>query len=69
MLVQPTLFDSTRAPQGMHIGWAYCHVPNGSEVDMLNRIEDQIERFAPGFKDCVVARRVFAFREMQQPEQ
>ncbi|HEX7962725.1 MAG TPA: NAD(P)/FAD-dependent oxidoreductase, partial [Terriglobales bacterium] len=66
LLVQPTLFDPTRAPQGMHIGWAYCHVPNGSEVDMLGRIEAQIERFAPGFKDCIVARRVFAPRDLEQ---
>ena len=66
LLVQPTLFDPTRAPQGMHIAWAYCHVPNSSEVDMLSRIEAQIERFAPGFKDCVVARRVLAPRDLQQ---
>ena len=66
LLVQPTLFDPTRAPQGMHIAWAYCHVPNGSEVDMLGRIESQIERFAPGFKDCIIARRVFAPRDLEQ---
>jgi len=66
LLVQPTLFDPTRAPQGMYIAWTYCHVPNGSEVDMLGRIETQIERFAPGFKDCIVARRVFATRDLQQ---
>ena len=66
LLVQPTLFDSTRAPQGMHIAWAYCHVPNGSEVDVLDRIEAQIERFAPGFKDCIIARRVFAPRDLEQ---
>jgi phytoene dehydrogenase-like protein len=66
LLVQPTLFDPTRAPQGMHVGWAYCHVPNSSEVDMLGRIEAQIERFAPGFKDCVIARRVFAPRDLEQ---
>ena len=57
LLSQPTLFDSTRAPEGKHIAWAYCHVPNGSEVDMLEPIESQIERFAPGFRDCVLARR------------
>jgi len=66
LLAQPTLFDSTRAPQRMHIAWAYCHVPNGSEVDMSGRIEAQIERFAPGFKDCIVARRVLAPRDLQQ---
>lgn len=66
LLAQPTLFDSARAPQGMHIAWAYCHVPNGSEVDMSGRIEAQIERFAPGFKDCIVARRVLAPRDLQR---
>jgi phytoene dehydrogenase-like protein len=59
LLAQPTLFDSTRAPEGKHIAWAYCHVPNGSAFDMLPRLEAQIERFAPGFRDCVLARRVF----------
>jgi len=59
LLVQPTLFDGTRAPVGKHIAWAYCHVPNASQVDMRARIESQIERFAPGFLDCVLARRVF----------
>jgi len=59
LLVQPTLFDGTRAPAGKHIAWAYCHVPNGSTVDMLGRLEGQIERFAPGFLDCVLAKRVF----------
>jgi len=50
----------------MHIAWAYCHVPNGSEIDMLGRIEALIERFAPGFRDCVVARRVLAPRNLEQ---
>ncbi len=58
LLAQPTLFDPSRAPAGKHIAWAYCHVPNGSTFDMQNRLEDQIERFAPGFRDCVLARRV-----------
>jgi len=58
LLAQPTLFDPSRAPQGRHIAWAYCHVPNGSEFDMLPRLEAQIERFAPGFRDCVLARGV-----------
>jgi phytoene dehydrogenase-like protein len=58
LLAQPTLFDTTRAPEGKHIAWAYCHVPNGSTVDMLPRIEAQIERFAPGFRDCVLGRHV-----------
>ena len=58
LLVQPTLFDSSRAPAGKHIAWAYCHVPAGSTADMLPRIEAQIERFAPGFRDRVLARSV-----------
>jgi phytoene dehydrogenase-like protein len=60
LLAQPSLFDKTRAPEGKHTAWAYCHVPNGSNVDMLERFERQIERFAPGFRDCVIARRVFS---------
>lgn len=59
LVAQPTLFDPGRAPEGRHIAWAYCHVPNGSRVDMLERLENQIERFAPRFRDCVLARRVF----------
>lgn len=58
LVVQPSLFDPTRAPDGRHTAWAYCHVPNGSTVDMTSRIEAQIERFAPGFRDCVLARSV-----------
>ena len=58
LAVQPSLFDPTRAPEGKHVLWAYCHVPNGSTVDMTERIEAQIERFAPGFRDCILARRV-----------
>lgn len=60
LLAQPTVFDPSRAPAGKHIAWAYCHVPNGATVDMLDRIENQIERFAPGFRDCVLARRIFS---------
>jgi phytoene dehydrogenase-like protein len=60
LLVQPSLFDPSRAPAGKHTAWAYCHVPNGSTYDMLPRIEAQIERFAPGFCECILARRVFA---------
>jgi phytoene dehydrogenase-like protein len=55
---QPSLYDETRAPAGKHVLWAYCHVPNGSTVDMTERIEEQIERFAPGFRDCVLMRKV-----------
>ncbi len=58
LAAQPTLFDATRAPQGKHLLWAYCHVPNGSAFDMTERIEAQIERFAPGFRDCILARHV-----------
>jgi len=58
LLVQPTLFDPSRAPEGKHIAWAYCHVPFGCDVDMTKAIEDQIERFAPGFRDLVLARSV-----------
>ncbi|MGA2205502.1 MAG: NAD(P)/FAD-dependent oxidoreductase [Terracidiphilus sp.] len=60
LVAQPTLYDSSRAPGGKHILWAYCHVPNGSTADMTERIESQIERFAPGFRDCVLARHVSA---------
>jgi phytoene dehydrogenase-like protein len=58
LVVQPSRFDATRAPDGKHTLWAYCHVPNGSTVDMRERIESQIERFAPGFRDCIEARSV-----------
>lgn len=58
LVVQQSLFDDTRAPPGQHTGWAYCHVPNGSTVDMTAVIEAQIERFAPGFRDLVLARHV-----------
>jgi phytoene dehydrogenase-like protein len=58
LAAQPSLFDDSRAPKGRHVLWAYCHVPNGSGVDMVERIEAQIERFAPGFRDCVLERHV-----------
>jgi phytoene dehydrogenase-like protein len=58
LVAQPTLFDPTRAPEGKHVLWAYCHVPNGSTEDMTARVEAQIERFAPGFRDCILARSV-----------
>jgi phytoene dehydrogenase-like protein len=60
LLAQPSLFDPTRAPAGKQTAWAYCHVPNGSTADMLPKIEAQIERFAPGFREVVLARRVFS---------
>jgi phytoene dehydrogenase-like protein len=58
ILVQPSLFDPTRAPAGKHVAWAYCHVPNGSTADMTDRIEAQVERFAPGFRARILARHV-----------
>ncbi|MBV8049997.1 MAG: NAD(P)/FAD-dependent oxidoreductase [Acidobacteriaceae bacterium] len=66
LLAQPTLFDPSRAPAGKHIAWAYCHVPNGSTFDMLPRLEAQIERFAPGFCDCILARRVFTPSDLEK---
>jgi phytoene dehydrogenase-like protein len=65
LLAQPSLFDSSRAPAGKHTAWAYCHVPNGSKVNMLERLEAQIERFAPGFRDCILARRVFSPADLE----
>jgi phytoene dehydrogenase-like protein len=56
LLAQPTLSDPSRAPTGKHVAWAYCHVPSGSVIDLTEHIEGQIERFAPGFRDCVLAR-------------
>ena len=56
LVAQQSRFDDTRAPDGKHTLWAYCHVPNGSTVDMSERIEAQIERFAPGFRDLIIAR-------------
>jgi phytoene dehydrogenase-like protein len=60
LVVQQSLFDPTRAPAGKHTVWAYCHVPNGSTFDMTTRIEAQIERFAPGFRERILARHVMA---------
>ena len=60
LLAQPSLFDDARAPSGKHTGWAYCHVPNGSTEDMTDRIEAQVERFAPGFRELVLARNATA---------
>ena len=56
LLTQPSLWDATRAPEGRHTAWAYCHVPNGSTIDRTDVIEAQIERFAPGFRDRILAR-------------
>jgi phytoene dehydrogenase-like protein len=65
LLAQPSLFDSSRAPAGKHTAWAYCHVPNGSTISALEPLENQIERFAPGFRDCVLARRVFSPADLE----
>ena len=58
LLSQPSLFDPSRAPEGRHTVWAYCHVPNGSRVDVTDRIEAQVERFAPGFRERILKRSV-----------
>jgi phytoene dehydrogenase-like protein len=65
LLTQPSIFDPTRAPAGKHTAWAYCHVPNGSTIDRTQAIEDQMERFAPGFRDCVLARRVWSPADLE----
>jgi len=66
LLAQPSLFDSSRAPEAKHTAWAYCHVPHGSTVDVTERIERQVERFAPGFRNTILARHVFAASQMEQ---
>jgi phytoene dehydrogenase-like protein len=66
LVVQPTIADPSRAPADRHTLWAYCHVPNGSTVDMTSRVEAQIERFAPGFRDCIAARHVMNTAEMER---
>ena len=66
LVVQPTRFDPTRAPEGRHTLWAYCHVPNGSAVDMRERIEAQIERFAPGFRDCIIERSLMTPADLER---
>jgi len=58
LFVQPTLFDGSRAPAGKHTAWAYCHVPHGYQGDIAERIERQVERFAPGFRERILARSV-----------
>jgi phytoene dehydrogenase-like protein len=66
LLAQPTLFDLSRAPAGRHIAWTYCHVPPASQADMLARIEQQIERFAPGFRERVLARAIMRPADFEQ---
>jgi phytoene dehydrogenase-like protein len=66
LLVQPSLFDPTRAPEGKHTAWAYCHVPSGSTRDMTAAIEGQVERFAPGFRDLIAARSAMDSAEVER---
>ena len=66
LLAQQSLFDPTRAPAGQHTAWAYCHVPNGSTVDMTERIEAQVERFAPGFRERILARSALGPAEIER---
>ena len=65
LLAQTSLFDETRAPPGKQTAWAYCHVPNGSSLDMAERIEEQVERFAPGFRSLVLARHAMGPAELE----
>jgi phytoene dehydrogenase-like protein len=65
LLAQPSLFDRSRAPEGKHTAWAYCHVPAFSTVDMTVRIEQQIERFAPGFRQTIAGRHTFNARAIE----
>jgi phytoene dehydrogenase-like protein len=64
LVTQPSLFDDSRAPTGKHTLWAYCHVPHGSFLDVSDTIDAQIERFAPGFRDCIIAKHVYTAMEM-----
>jgi phytoene dehydrogenase-like protein len=66
LLAQPTLFDASRAPAGKHVAWAYCHVPNGSPADMTERVEAQIERFAPGFQERILARHAMGPADLER---
>jgi phytoene dehydrogenase-like protein len=66
LLAQASLFDPSRAPQGKHTAWAYCHVTNGSTVDMTEPVERQIERFAPGFRGRILAKSVLTPAALEQ---
>jgi phytoene dehydrogenase-like protein len=66
LLVQQSLFDPTRAPAGKHTAWAYCHVPQGSTLDVTDRIEAQVERFAPGFRETIVARSALTTADLER---
>jgi phytoene dehydrogenase-like protein len=65
ILAQQTLFDPSRAPEGRHTAWAYCHVPHGSDEDITGRIEAQVERFAPGFGDRILERSVMCPADLE----
>ena len=65
LFVQPGVVDSSRAPDGKQTAWAYCHVPSGSRADMTAAIESQVERFAPGFKDCILARHTLNTEQLE----
>ncbi len=66
VLAQQSLFDPSRAPAGAHTAWAYCHVPHGSAVDVSALIEDRIERYAPGFRDVILAKHALSAAAMEQ---
>jgi len=66
LVAQQSLFDETRAPRGQHTLWAYAHVPFGCKVDMSDAIEKQIERFAPGFRDCILARHKLSAADLEK---
>ncbi|MES2963478.1 MAG: NAD(P)/FAD-dependent oxidoreductase [Bdellovibrionota bacterium] len=66
LLSQPTLFDPSRAPKDRHVAWAYCHVPHGSDRDVQTAIEDEIERYAPGFRSIVLARNVLNTKALEK---
>jgi len=66
LCAQQSMFDATRAPEGKHTGWAYCHVPHGSDADVTELVERQIERFAPGFRDRILGRRTINATQYQE---
>jgi len=66
LLAQQSVFDPTRAPEGKHTAWAYCHVPNGSKKDRTEAIERQVERFAPGFRERILARHVMNTMQLEE---
>ena len=66
VLAQQTLFDPSRAPEGRHTAWAYCHVPHGYREDVTDLIEDQIERYAPGFREIILAKNCMTAVDMER---